>query len=72
MKNLCLELDYEVADNLVAQILLDHYEDIKKDKDIILNKEELEEYESLDLAHNIRYLEAFKIVLEYFGKYDET
>ena len=33
MKNLCLELDYDVADNLVAQILLDHYEDIKKDKD---------------------------------------
>lgn len=72
MKNLCLELDYDVADNLVAQILLDHYEDIKKDKDVLLNKEELEEYESLDLSHNIRYLEAFKIVLEYFGKYDET
>ena len=72
MKNLCLELDYEVADNLVAQILLEHYEDIKKDKDILVNKEELEEYESLDLAYNIRYLEAFKIVLEYFGKYDET
>ena len=72
MSKFALELTDDIADYIVAEILSLHFKMIKKDVDELFKKELTEEYQQLDLAHNIRYLEAFKIVLEYFGKYDET
>lgn len=63
-----LQLEAEQADQLVVTVIKDHKETCDEFVENLKNQTDLKNHQKIDLADYIRFSEAMKIVLEYFGE----
>ena len=73
MKTFKLVVDYDTADLLFKEILIDDYRSlINQKRDLTLKAVEkpLETYEAEDLDNTNRYIKAMKVMMEYYVGFD--
>lgn len=57
----------EVGEEIVRHTLEWHYKQLMADTKVLADKENIKPYEAQDIDNNIRYMEAIKVTLEFFG-----
>ncbi len=68
MNDYVLNLDGEQADKLVLTVIKDHKETCDEFIEQLKSQDELLDHQKIDLADYIRFSQAMKVVLEYFGE----
>jgi hypothetical protein len=68
MNEYVLKLDGEQADKLVLTVIKDHKETCDEFIEKLKSLDDLLDHQKIDLADYIRFSEAMKVVLEYFGE----
>ena len=63
-----LQLEAEQADRLVVTVIKDHKETCDEFVENLKKQTDLKNHQKIDLADYIRFSEAMKTVLEYFGE----
>ena len=57
----------EAGDEITRYTLRWHYKALMEDTKRLSNKENIKPYEAQDIDYNIKYMEAIKTTLEFFG-----
>ncbi len=68
MNDYVLNLDGEQADKLVLAVIKDHKETCDEFIEKLKSLDDLLDHQKIDLADYIRFSQAMKVVLEYFGE----
>ena len=66
-----VQISDETADSLFRDILVQDYKGLQKNIDELLQKQGLEAYEKVDLTNDMRYVEAMRVLMEYYLPYDQ-
>ncbi len=68
MNDYVLNLDGEQADKLVLTVIKDHKATCDEFIEQLKSQDKLLDHQKIDLADYIRFSQAMKVVLEYFGE----
>ena len=66
-----VEISDETADSMFRDILIQDYRGLQNSIDELLQKKGLEAYEEEDLRNDMRYVEAMRVLMEYYLPYDQ-
>lgn len=66
-----VELDLDQVGDVIVQALLADYHALAKDVEALRNKPNLEDYERLDLEHDLETMRAMDTVLAYYMLFSE-
>jgi hypothetical protein len=66
-----VEISNETAESLFQDILVQDYQRLLESIDELLQKKGLAAYEEEDLNNNMRYVEAMRVLMEYYLPYDQ-
>lgn len=66
-----VEICDETADSLFRDILIQDYRSLQISIDQLLQKKGLAAYEEEDLRNDMRYVEAMRVLMEYYLPYDQ-
>jgi hypothetical protein len=59
-------LPADVLDDIARESLIYHYKTLRKETENLSKKKHLKEHQQEDLEANLRYIAAFKTVLQYY------
>jgi hypothetical protein len=65
-----VELNHEAVDGLMKSILIQDYQGLVSDNKRLAMIKDKQPYQFQDMAHNLRYIEAMEILMEYYVGFD--
>ena len=61
-----VELTHEAVDGLMKSILIQDYKGLLEDNARLLEIKDKATYQQQDIEHNLRYLDAMEVLMEYY------
>ena len=65
-----VELTSEAVDGLMRSILMQDYRGIVEDTNRLKKVKDKQTYQLQDIEHNLRYIDAMEVLMEYYGGFD--
>jgi hypothetical protein len=65
-----VELTSEAVDGLMRSILMQDYRGIVEDTDRLKKVKDKQIYQLQDIEHNLRYIDAMEVLMEYYVGFD--
>jgi hypothetical protein len=64
--DMLIDLNHEAIDGLIKSILIQDYKGLVEDTNRLKKLKNKAEYQQQDIDHNLRYIDAMEVLLEYY------